>query len=180
VVLALTVFASSVFMGPMVTPFIGGFTVTSYLGWHRGVYWSIVMEFGTLISMALFMKETIRLPSWWTKSPVHKELAIHAKQEEVEIDLQEMVSKNLTRPMRMFFTEPILFLVTIYLSFVYGFLYTFLTGSHSWLQPQRRWPSVFRYGNSYANCRRHLHPLAATMGPQIPCKQLQEADAHLR
>ena len=53
--------------------------------------------------------------------------AIHAKQEEVEIDLRELLMKSLTLPMRMFFTEPILFVITIYLSFVYGLLYIFLT-----------------------------------------------------
>lgn len=43
---------------------------------------------------------------------------IHAKQEEVEVDIKELLSKNLTRPLRILFTEPIVLLVTIYMSFV--------------------------------------------------------------
>jgi MFS transporter, DHA1 family, multidrug resistance protein len=45
---------------------------------------------------------------------------IHAKQEEVEVDLRELLSKNISRPLRILFTEPIVLLVTIYLSFIYG------------------------------------------------------------
>jgi MFS transporter, DHA1 family, multidrug resistance protein len=36
-----------------------------------------------------------------------KNWGIHAKQEEIEIDLRELLEKNLSRPMRMLFTEPV-------------------------------------------------------------------------
>ena len=52
---------------------------------------------------------------------------IHAKQDEVEVDLKELLIKNLTRPLRILFTEPIVLLVTIYMSFIYGLLYLSLT-----------------------------------------------------
>ena len=45
---------------------------------------------------------------------------IHAKQEEVEVDFKELVTKNVSRPLRILFTEPIVLLVTIYMSFIYG------------------------------------------------------------
>lgn len=47
---------------------------------------------------------------------------IHAKQEEVEVDLKELAVKNIARPVRILFTEPIVLLVTIYMSFLYGIL----------------------------------------------------------
>lgn len=47
---------------------------------------------------------------------------IHAKQEEVEVDLRELAVKNIARPLRILFTEPIVLLVTIYMSFLYGIL----------------------------------------------------------
>ena len=52
---------------------------------------------------------------------------IHAKQEEVEVDLKELAVKNITRPLRILFTEPIVLLITVYMSFIYGLLYLNLT-----------------------------------------------------
>jgi DHA1 family multidrug resistance protein-like MFS transporter len=56
-----------------------------------------------------------------------KNWGIHAKQEEIEIDFRELITKNFSRPMRLLFTEPIVLLLSIYLAFVYGLLYLFLT-----------------------------------------------------
>ena len=42
---------------------------------------------------------------------------IHAKQEEVEVDLKELAVKNIARPLRILFTEPIVLLITIYSKF---------------------------------------------------------------
>lgn len=56
-----------------------------------------------------------------------KNWGIHAKQEEIEVDFEELISKNVSRPLRILFTEPIVLLVTIYMSFIYGLLYLFLT-----------------------------------------------------
>lgn len=52
---------------------------------------------------------------------------IHAKQEEIEVDLKELLTKNITRPLRILFTEPIVLMITLYMSFIYGLLYLFLT-----------------------------------------------------
>jgi len=56
-----------------------------------------------------------------------KNWGIHAKQEEIEIDLRELLEKNLSRPMRMLFTEPIVLALSCYMAFIYGLLYLFLT-----------------------------------------------------
>src|ERR1700742_4272650 len=56
-----------------------------------------------------------------------KNWGIHAKQEEIEIDFRELITKNFSRPMRLLFTEPIVLLISLYLAFVYGLLYLFLT-----------------------------------------------------
>lgn len=89
------------------------------------------MGFSTFIAAVFFMKETYPPTILVSKAELlrrsTKNWAIHAKQEEVEVNIQELLSKNLSRPMRMFFTEPIVAAITIYLSFVYGILYTFLT-----------------------------------------------------
>jgi DHA1 family multidrug resistance protein-like MFS transporter len=56
-----------------------------------------------------------------------KNWGIHAKQEEIEIDFRELINKNFSRPMRLLATEPIVLLLSIYMAFIYGLLYLFLT-----------------------------------------------------
>lgn len=56
-----------------------------------------------------------------------KNWGIHAKQEEIEVDFKELITKNVSRPLRILFTEPIVLIITIYMSFIYGLLYLFLT-----------------------------------------------------
>lgn len=51
---------------------------------------------------------------------------IHAEHERIEFDLREVIRKYFTRPVRMLMTEPIVLLVSLYMSFVYGILYAFL------------------------------------------------------
>ncbi|EEH17121.2 hypothetical protein PABG_07208 [Paracoccidioides brasiliensis Pb03] len=52
---------------------------------------------------------------------------IHAKQEEIEIDLRELIEKNFSRPLTILVTEPIMFLLSIYLAFIFGIIYLFMT-----------------------------------------------------
>ena len=129
--LALTVFAVSVFLGPMIAPFIGAFTVTSYLGWRWDGYWSAIMGYTTATLIVFFVKETyapvVLVEKAGNLRRRTKNWAIHAKQEEIEVDLLEMAEKNVTRPIRMFITEPILLLIGLYLSFVYGLMYITLS-----------------------------------------------------
>ena len=56
-----------------------------------------------------------------------KNWGIHAKQEEVEVDFRELLTKNFSRPLRLLVSEPIILAITIYMSFIYGLLYLFLT-----------------------------------------------------
>ena len=56
-----------------------------------------------------------------------KNWGIHAKQEEIEVDFKELITKNFTRPIRLLISEPIILLVTLYMSLIYALLYTFLT-----------------------------------------------------
>jgi DHA1 family multidrug resistance protein-like MFS transporter len=44
-----------------------------------------------------------------------KNWGIHGKQEEVEVDFKQLVVKNVSRPLRILFTEPIVLITTIYM-----------------------------------------------------------------
>jgi len=45
----------------------------------------------------------------------------------VELSARDLIVKNVGRPLRMLFQEPVILLITIYTAFVYGILYLFLT-----------------------------------------------------
>lgn len=129
--LAVAVFSATVFMGPLLAPFIGGFITESYLGWRWTEYISSFMGFLSFGLLFLFMEETYPPVVLINKASElrrrTKNWGIHAKQEEIEVDFKELIVKNVSRPMRILFTEPIVLLITIYMSFIYGLLYLFLT-----------------------------------------------------
>lgn len=129
--LAVAVFSATVFMGPLLAPFIGGFIVDSYLGWRWTMYISTIMGFTAFGLCVLFLEESYGPVVLVGKASElrrrTKNWGIHSKQEEIEVDLKELLSKNISRPMRILFTEPIVLAITIYMSFIYGLLYLFLT-----------------------------------------------------
>lgn len=127
---AMAAFAMGVFVGPFVAPFTGGFIVDDVsLRWRWTMYISAIMGFAGLAAL-VFYPETYPPAILVTKAGRLRRLThdwrIHAKQEEVEVDFKQLVVNNLSRPMRMLVTEPIVLLVSIYMSFVYGLLYAFL------------------------------------------------------
>ncbi|KAF4964376.1 hypothetical protein FSARC_7675 [Fusarium sarcochroum] len=128
---AITLFSMSVFTGPLLAPFIGGFIVESHLGWRWTEYLASIMGFTALILDVIFLEETYPPIILVSKAADlrrrTKNWGIHAKQEEIEVDFKELVQKNFSRPLRLLFTEPIILLLSIYMSFIYGLLYLFLT-----------------------------------------------------
>jgi DHA1 family multidrug resistance protein-like MFS transporter len=129
--LAITVFSMTVFSGPLLAPFIGGFIDMSYLGWRWTEYIVCIMGFLGLALCLLFLEETYPPVILVAKAADlrrrTKNWGIHAKQEEIEVDFRELVEKNLSRPLRMLVTEPIVLALSIYMAFIYGLLYLFLS-----------------------------------------------------
>lgn len=130
--LAITVFSMTVFTGPLLAPFIGGFTVmNSGLGWRWTEYFAAIMGFLALGLNVLFLEETYPPIVLVEKAAELRRRTlnwgIHAKQEEIEVDFRELVTKNFSRPLRLLVTEPIVLLLSIYMAFIYGLLYLFLT-----------------------------------------------------
>jgi DHA1 family multidrug resistance protein-like MFS transporter len=123
--LAVAVFSATVFMGPLLAPFIGGFITQSELGWRWTEYISSFMGFVSFTLLLFFMEETYPPVVLINKASElrrrTKNWGIHAKQEEIEVDFKELIIKNVSRPMRILFTEPIVLLITIYMSFICEF-----------------------------------------------------------
>jgi MFS transporter, DHA1 family, multidrug resistance protein len=129
--IAVTLFSMAVFTGPLLAPFIGGFIVDSYLGWRWTQYLVSIMGGVAFILDFLFLKETYPPVILVEKAAELRRRTlnwgIHAKQEEIEVDFSELLNKNFSRPMRLLFFEPIVTLLSIYMAFIYGLLYLFLT-----------------------------------------------------
>ncbi|KAK4502737.1 hypothetical protein PRZ48_006163 [Zasmidium cellare] len=141
--IAMCLYSASLFVSPSLSPFIGGFITDSYLGW-RWTAWI------TLIMAALFGSiALVTVPE--TYAPVllqrrakrlrfqTKNWALHSKFDETEVKPMEVLTKFLIRPCKMLAQEPVLFLMTLYLSLVYGLLYLTFESFPVSFQEQRGW-----------------------------------------
>lgn len=129
---AVTNFAMVLFGGPMLAPIVGGFIVKNpHMGWRWTSYMSGLIGALALICSAICMDETHHGLILARKAETLRRRTgnwgIHAPHEEVSLSIKEICEKNITRPIYMLFTEPILFLITLYNAFIYGLLYLFLT-----------------------------------------------------
>ncbi|KAK7894569.1 hypothetical protein LTR67_006330 [Exophiala xenobiotica] len=119
------VFAAAAFSGPVAGPIIGGFVTQSYLGWRWTAWITMIMAalFGCI--GYLMIPETSAAKILQTKAKKlryeTKNWALHAKADESPVNAKTLIFVYLVRPFIMIFQEPILALVTAYMSFIYGF-----------------------------------------------------------
>lgn len=141
--IAIAMFSAATFVGPSLGPIVGGFLTESYLGW-RWTAWI------TLIASAAFgLAGFFVIPE--TYAPVlHQRRAarlrqetgnwaLHALLDENRPTAKDIVWKYLLRPVQMFFLEPILILITLYLALIYGILYLFFEAYPVSFQEVRGW-----------------------------------------
>ena len=140
---ALGLFAGATFIGPVAGPIMGGFITQSYLGWRWTAWITFIMAafFGPL---ALFICSESYAPVLLQRKAAKirfetKNWAIHAPADENQINASAIVSKYLLRPFVMMALEPILVLITIYMSMIYGILYLFFEAYPIAFQEQRGW-----------------------------------------
>ncbi|PYH94910.1 MFS multidrug transporter [Aspergillus ellipticus CBS 707.79] len=125
--IAIAVFAGGTFIGPVAGPIVGGFITISYLGWRWTEYITAIMALffsaiGFLVVPETFGPVLLERRASRLRFETHN-WALHARSEERPIDLNSIVNSYLIRPFIMLFLEPILLLITLYMGFIYGFLY---------------------------------------------------------
>ena len=140
---ALGLFAGATFIGPVAGPIIGGFITQSYLGWRWTAWITLIMAsfFGAL---AWLISEESFAPILLQRKAAKlrfesKNWALHAPADEDQVDMKEVVNKFLFRPFIMIAREPILDLITLYVSFIYGILYLFFEAYPIAFQEVRGW-----------------------------------------
>jgi len=128
--IAIAAFSSLVFIGPFISPIVGGFITASYLGWRWTEYITGIMGALALLLDIFFLEETYQKTLLQRRAGFLRQetqnFAIHHVSEEEVIDFNDLVQKHLLTPVKLLFGEPIVFLITIYTAFIYGILYLFL------------------------------------------------------
>lgn len=124
---AICIFAAGGFAGPVAGPIAGGFITESRLGW-RWTSWITLILAGVVGAFALLIvPETSAARILQIRAAkLRKETgnpAFHAKADASKLTMNTVVTVYLVRPFKMVMQEPILALVTAYMSFLYGIVY---------------------------------------------------------
>lgn len=124
---AICVFAAGGFAGPVAGPIAGGFITESHLGW-RWTSWITLIMAGLFGGIGFFVvPETSAARILQLRAArLRRETGndkYHAAADENKLTVDKVVNVYLLRPFIMFIQEPILALVTAYMSFLYGIVY---------------------------------------------------------
>ncbi|KAJ7171197.1 major facilitator superfamily domain-containing protein [Mycena filopes] len=127
--LATSMFAASVFLGPVMGPIVAGFIVDSTLSW-RWVFWVMMIFAGactavTIVALPETYAPVLLLNKVKAMRKADPEGTQHmfAAHEKEDWSPHGVVNRTLYRPFQMLAGEPILVLVTLYLSVIYGVMY---------------------------------------------------------
>ncbi|KAL8276497.1 hypothetical protein RQP46_011098 [Phenoliferia psychrophenolica] len=123
----MAIFSTTIFMGPCLGPILGGW-IGQKAGW-RYIYWVLFALTGVVFIGTLLIPETLapvllkRKANALRKSTGNSNLRT---QEELDhIPFGDRMKIALIRPFILMFCEPIIFFMSIYLTFVYSLLYLF-------------------------------------------------------
>ncbi|KAI6084427.1 MFS multidrug transporter [Hypoxylon rubiginosum] len=123
---ALGLSAICINLGATIAPVAGAY-LTYDASW-RWTAWTTLIIAGALSFLGIFtVRETSsRMILRHKASRLRFETrnwALHSQSEETRIEFHDITHRYLTKPVRMFVTEPILIIITLYLTLVYGTLY---------------------------------------------------------
>ncbi|VDC00642.1 unnamed protein product [Peniophora sp. CBMAI 1063] len=127
--LAMSLFSTTVSLGPVLGPIIAGFMVQAHVSW-RWIFWVMMMFAGTCTVLTIiFLPETYApvLHKWKAqrlrKEDSEKNKDLYAESERGDWSAKGLFDRTIKRPFVMLLVEPILLLITLYMSIVYGVLY---------------------------------------------------------
>ncbi|KAG5351224.1 hypothetical protein C0989_007375 [Termitomyces sp. Mn162] len=126
---ATSMFTASVFIGPVIGPIVSGYIIESHVSW-RWVFWVMMIFAGVCTIGVIVLVPESYAPIILLKKakklrkvdPVANE-DVYAEHEKQDWSIKGVIHRTLFRPFYMLSLEPVLILITIYLSLVYGLLY---------------------------------------------------------
>jgi Major Facilitator Superfamily len=142
---AMVFYSFAVGGGTMIGPVIGGAICQSYLRWRWTEYIAAIYMFTIVVLDVLILDESSAPILLTVKARKLRRdsgnWALHAKHEEWNVSMGELAHKFGLRPIQMLLT-PIVFLVALYASFVFGILYLTLAAFPIEFQEVRGWGQV--------------------------------------
>ncbi|KIY72213.1 MFS general substrate transporter [Cylindrobasidium torrendii FP15055 ss-10] len=125
--IAIALFAAAPYGGAALGPLVGGF-VGDALGW-RWILWVNMMFAGAVFALTLSIPETFAPVILQRRAAKLRQKSgrenIVAEQEVFKPAFSQMMQDTLIRPFSMLVTEPILLLMSLFISLIYGLLYAF-------------------------------------------------------
>ncbi|KAF2746861.1 synaptic vesicle transporter [Sporormia fimetaria CBS 119925] len=136
-------FSAAPFIGPAIGPLVGGYTSMA-LGW-RWLYWLQLIASGFVWAVITFTVPETYAPTLLKKraKKLRKETGNEKYVTEEDLDmrpLKERLMIFLVRPFQLLFLEPIVLLISVYMSVLYGLLYMFFIA----------YPIIYQDGKGYS------------------------------
>ncbi|KAG0145916.1 hypothetical protein CROQUDRAFT_45074 [Cronartium quercuum f. sp. fusiforme G11] len=124
---AISLFTAAAFIGPVLGPIVASFVTESYLGF-RWIFWIMMILGGTFLVFIIFCLPETYAPVLLARRAKRRRAAenrseLYADHERADFSVSGILQRTILRPFKMLASEPILVLVTIYTSIVYGLLY---------------------------------------------------------
>lgn len=136
-------FSAAPFIGPAIGPLVGGF-LSDHLGW-RWLYWIQLIFSGFIWIVITFTVPETYAPAILARraKKMRKETGDDKYVTEQDIDTRPFGDRMrifLIRPFQLLFMEPIVLLISLYMSVLYGLLYMFFVA----------YPIVYQEGKGYS------------------------------
>lgn len=140
--LAMAVFSAAPFMGPVVGPLVGGF-IGDFASTWRWLFYVMLIFSGCCYLVCLVIPETHTPTRLRKRAKQLRKLTgddrYKCKQDIQMVPLQAMLKTSLTKPF-ILLQEPIVFLFTLFMSYVYGLLYMFFFAYPVVFGEGKNWP----------------------------------------
>ncbi|THV66776.1 MFS general substrate transporter [Aureobasidium pullulans] len=136
-------FSAAPFVGPAIGPLVGGFT-SDHLGW-RWLYWLQLILSGFVYILIVFTVPETYAPIILAKraKKMRKDTGDSRYVSESDLDTRpigERMKVFILRPFQLLFCELIVFLISLYMSVLYGLLYMFFVA----------FPIIYQEGKGYS------------------------------
>lgn len=123
---AVSLYALAVVAGPVIAPLMGA-ALTLKVSWRWTEYLTAILVFAVAIFECFVLPETyepvlLKRRAIQLRKETGNEKLYHPH-ESVKLDPKSILTKQVTRPIRMLFTEPIVTVIALYASFIYSLLY---------------------------------------------------------
>ncbi len=156
----MAVFSAAPFMGPTLGPLAGGY-LSDAKGW-RWLYWLQLILAGAVFILITFTVPETYAPTILAKraAKMRKETNDPSHVTELDLDIRpftERLRLFLIRPLQLLFRELIVFLLSLYMSVLYGLLYMFFVA----------YPIIFQEGKGYSSGKTGLMFIPVAIGVLI-------------